>query len=157
MAKNVTKSCVFEHSHGPYGENLYGSSGSNPTATVDDFADEAKNYRDENLIWDGNSPGTKDGSVIGHHTQVAWKGTVKVACATSDQRCNFKIGPMFVACEYWPRGNTIMSGENLYEKSVGCPEQPFKGPKDMGVDIPPYKSNDIQLPESLANDLFWRE
>ncbi|CAZ80648.1 unnamed protein product [Tuber melanosporum] len=105
MAKNVTKSCIFEHSHGPYGENLYGSGGGYPTAAVDGFADEVKNYRDDNLIWDGNSPRTKDGSVIGHYTQVAWKDTVKVAFATSDQKCNFEIGAMwFIVCEYGREG-----------------------------------------------------
>ncbi|PWW77326.1 PR-1-like protein, partial [Tuber magnatum] len=119
MAKNVTESCIFEHSGGPYGENLYGSSGGNAKSAVDAFADEVKNYRNENLIWNGNSPKTKDGTVIGHYTQVAWKDTVKVACATSDQRCNFPGGAMwFVVCEYWPPGNVISSNENLYQKNV---------------------------------------
>lgn len=95
MAKSVTKTCVFKHSGGGYGENLYGSSGGNAKAGVDAFADEVKNYRDDNLIWDGNSPKTKDGTVIGHYTQVAWKDTIKVGCATSDQRCNFPGGPMW--------------------------------------------------------------
>jgi len=47
-----------------------------------------------------------------------------------------------------------MSSENLYEKNVGRPGQPFKGPTDINVDVPPYKSNDVQLPESLANGHF---
>lgn len=95
MAKSVTKTCVFKHSGGGYGENLYASSAGNPKAGVDAFADEVKSYRDDNLIWDGNFPKTKDGKQIGHYTQVAWRDTIKVGCATSDQRCNFPGGPMW--------------------------------------------------------------
>ncbi|CUS13263.1 unnamed protein product [Tuber aestivum] len=143
MAKSVTKTCVFQHSGGPYGENLYGSSGGDPKSAVDAFADEVKNYRDDNLIWNGNSPSTKDGTAIGHYTQVAWKDTVKVACATSDQRL----------CEYWPPGNFGSPNENLYQKNVGRPGEPFKAPSaDANPVVPSYKGNDIQLPESLAND-----
>ena len=95
MAKSVTKTCVFKHSGGGYGENLYASSAGNPKAGVDAFADEVKSYRDDNLIWEGNFPKTKDGKQIGHYTQVAWRDTIKVGCATSDQRCNFPGGPMW--------------------------------------------------------------
>ncbi|PWW77327.1 PR-1-like protein [Tuber magnatum] len=154
MAKSVTRTCVFEHSGGPYGENLYGSSGGNAKSAVDAFADEVKNYRDDNLIWNENWPTTKDGTMIGHYTQVAWKDTIKVACATSDQRCNFSGGAMwFVVCEYWPPGNVISASENLYQKNVGRPGEPFKEPAmDINGNVPPYKGGDIQLPESLAND-----
>jgi len=60
--------------------------------------------------------------------------------------------PRFLVCEYWPPGNIVSKQENLYIKNVGRPGQPFKAPKDLNVKVPPYKGNDIQLPEPLAND-----
>ena len=59
----------------------------------------------------------------------------------------------FVVCEYWPPGNVVSRQENLYLKNVGRPGQPFKEPsKDANTKVPPYKGNDIKLPDSLAND-----
>lgn len=86
--------CNFEHSHGPYGENL-AIGYPTPQAAVDAWYDEFKDY---NYAQGDFSEAT------GHFTQLVWKGSQQVGCAQKD--CGPSRGS-YVVCEYYPRGNII--------------------------------------------------
>ena len=98
--------CRFQHSHGPYGENL--------AMGYDTFHSVAKAWYDENAKYNYAKPGFS--FATGHFTQMVWKSTRKVGCAYAD--CNGKhgtIGKMWV-CEYSPAGNIINPG--FFAKNV---------------------------------------
>lgn len=86
--------CLFQHSGGPYGENL-ALGCSNASSCVDLWGDERKEY-------DFSDPQfTED---TGHFTQLVWKDTTAVGCGA--RYCN-NSGGWYLVCEYWPRGNVI--------------------------------------------------
>ncbi|OAA78748.1 Allergen V5/Tpx-1-related protein [Akanthomyces lecanii RCEF 1005] len=84
--------CKFEHSGGPYGENI-AIGYANATAAMEAWGDERKEYS-------FGKPGFDHGT--GHFTQLVWKDTTTVGCERV--LCEGVKG-WFVACEYWPRGN----------------------------------------------------
>ncbi|TQV91944.1 SCP-like extracellular protein [Cordyceps javanica] len=84
--------CAFEHSGGPYGENIAIGYG-NATAAVEAWGDERR-------VYDFADPGFDHAT--GHFTQLVWKATTTVGCERV--LCAGDRG-WFVACEYWPRGN----------------------------------------------------
>lgn len=85
--------CVFEHSGGPYGENL-AIGYPNATASIEAWGDE----RDE---YDFKHPDFTHET--GHFTQLVWKDTTDVGC---DRKLCGHSG-WYLVCEYWPRGNVI--------------------------------------------------
>jgi hypothetical protein len=84
--------CQFQHSGGPYGENIALGCG-DVQGCVDLWGDEYEKY-------DWNQP--KFDESTGHFTQLVWKNTTQVGCGSKlcDQG-------WFLVCEYWPRGNVI--------------------------------------------------
>ncbi|KAK5630426.1 hypothetical protein RRF57_006141 [Xylaria bambusicola] len=86
-------SCKFEHSGGPFGENL-ALGYSNATASVEAWGDEREKYN-------YGRPGFSEET--GHFTQLVWKDTRSVGC---ERRLCGKKG-WYLACEYWPPGNVI--------------------------------------------------
>jgi hypothetical protein len=85
--------CEFEHSGGPYGENI-AIGYANASAAVEAWGDEREEYDfDEGEF-------SKE---TGHFTQMVWKNTSAVGCG---RRLCGERG-WFLACEYWPRGNVI--------------------------------------------------
>jgi uncharacterized protein YkwD len=99
------KHCAFEHSNGPYGENLAaGTIGAlDPSSSVDYWYSEVKAYKFPN---GGFSMKT------GHFTQLVWKSTTQVGCGHA--QCN---GLDVWVCEYDPAGN--VDGE--YRENVLAP------------------------------------
>jgi uncharacterized protein YkwD len=85
--------CEFEHSGGPYGENLAMGYG-NATASVEAWGNE----RDEYDFDDGEFS-----TETGHFTQLVWKNTTDVGCGR--RLCG--TSGWFLVCEYWPPGNVI--------------------------------------------------
>jgi len=93
--------CIFSHrQQSQYGENLYASTAEpTPTEVVDSWDSEKQFYT---YATDACS------SVCGHYTQVVWRTSVKIGCASA--RCTqgspFGSGPWYlVACNYSPPGN----------------------------------------------------
>lgn len=99
------KGCAFDHSHGPYGENLAaGSEGVlDPAGTVDYWYSEIKQYRFPDGGFSMNT---------GHFTQLVWRGTKSVGCGHAT--CN---GLDVWVCEYDPPGNW----EGEYRTNVLAP------------------------------------
>ncbi|KAK9441163.1 SCP-like extracellular protein [Metarhizium brunneum] len=85
--------CRFEHSGGPYGENL-AEGYPNATASVEAWGDERDRF-------DFGDPGFAHET--GHFTQLVWKSTTAVGCGR--RLCGEK--GWYLVCEYWPRGNVI--------------------------------------------------
>lgn len=85
--------CRFEHSGGPYGENL-AEGYPNATASVEAWGDERDRF-------DFGDP--RFAHETGHFTQLVWKSTTAVGCG---RRLCGEAG-WYLVCEYWPRGNVI--------------------------------------------------
>ncbi|KAI8666463.1 SCP domain-containing protein [Fusarium keratoplasticum] len=85
--------CKFEHSNGPYGENL-AIGYSNVTASVEAWGDERDDYD-----FDKGEFSKK----TGHFTQLVWRDTTGVGCGR--KLCGER--GWYLVCEYWPRGNVI--------------------------------------------------
>lgn len=106
VAQSWAQGCVFQHSDGPYGENLYAGTG---TPTVLDAIDA---WADEAAVYDYDTNGCA--AVCGHYTQIVWRDTARVGCGFAD--CDPLQGAGFAGrywvCNYDPPGNFV--GEKPY-------------------------------------------
>ncbi|KAG9049614.1 hypothetical protein FS837_009704 [Tulasnella sp. UAMH 9824] len=99
-AKSLADTCVFEHSGGPYGENIAAGTGSayDVPAAMKGWTDEIEDYSASN-------------PVPSHYTQIVWKSTKLVGCALAPSCTGIfdaDYGPAkFFVCEYFPAGNVI--------------------------------------------------
>ncbi|KAL3496486.1 CAP domain-containing protein [Aspergillus germanicus] len=124
-AKQWAKGCIWEHSHGPYGENLAYGYG-NATTAVQVWGDERDMYD-----FDKPTGFTKE---TGHFTQLVWKGTTEVGCAAVD--CGLsdpdddeengvqRAQGWYLVCEYAPAGNVVGGrgdGKEYYRLNVLAP------------------------------------
>lgn len=83
----------LQHSHGPYGENL--AVGYDDEGTIGAWYDEIKKYNYQDPVFSEST---------GHFTQMVWKSSTKVGCAS--KQCGGSVGE-YVVCEYNPAGNFI--------------------------------------------------
>ena len=92
--------CNFVHTHGPYGENL---AAGYPTAEAALTA-----WYSEQRYYSYNNP--QFSTTTGHFTQLVWKSTQKVGCASVS--CNGLHGTPghYLVCEYSPPGNRVSPG-----------------------------------------------
>jgi pathogenesis-related protein 1 len=115
VARAWANECKFEHNpnRGNYGENLAAAAppdSKTNQGTVMDWASEAANYS-----YSGNT--CAPGKVCGHYTQVVWRNTTQVGCATVICTKNSPFGAQFPkwqlwVCDYAPPGNYV--GEKPY-------------------------------------------
>ncbi|KAI9271652.1 CAP domain-containing protein [Phascolomyces articulosus] len=98
-AKDWSDRCVFEHSSGPYGENL--------AMGYNDWKSAITAWYDEVSDYDFSNPGFGQGT--GHFTQMVWVDTTQLGCGVAD--CS--NGPMYT-CSYFKPGN-IVSGNEFKE------------------------------------------
>lgn len=114
-AQNYSEQCIWEHSHGPYGENL-ARGYPNVTMAVEAWGDERDMYD-----FDPNNP-TGFTEPTGHFTQLVWKGTQSTGCGWTNCEGRNGLDGVYLVCEYWPPGNII--GENdLFFKQNISPER----------------------------------
>lgn len=101
--------CEFKHNTaitGTYGENIFAMYGSRPTPTqvVEDWASEAPRYDYANNRCSGGE--------CGHYTQLVWRASTGVGCASKLCTENSPFGAgntpwIFWVCDYAPPGNVI--------------------------------------------------
>jgi uncharacterized protein YkwD len=118
-ADNTARGCVFEHDMnqggGGYGQNLasWGSSGDISSKQIEIGAGGVTNqwYNGEVNAWsfygdDNPAPGS-DLHAWGHFTQVVWKSTTKLGCATVECPAGSVLGlpSWYTVCNYNPPGN----------------------------------------------------
>lgn len=109
-ASALASGCLFKHNS--VGQNLAGSApNANVSGGITDgwYNNEIENY---NPYYGMDSP-TGDLELYGHATQVIWKDSKTVGCATYDCR-GAALGMWFTVCNYYPAGNESPKwGENL--------------------------------------------
>lgn len=115
-AQVETDKCLFEHSAGPYGENI-AAGYPDLESVVKDWVsapDECHSYNPANPIYS-------------HFTQVVWDNTRQIGCAITNcpnlRHTDLRDTP-FSACEYDPPGNYIGEfTENVHAKFNDCRTQ----------------------------------
>ncbi|KAK4546095.1 hypothetical protein LTR36_002232 [Oleoguttula mirabilis] len=114
-AQDYAEKCLWQHSGGPYGENL-AEGYSSPALGIDAWANEEKKY---------NYAKPKFSESTGHYTQLVWKNTTTVGCGavqcTND--ASNGVNGWYLVCEYTPRGNV----EGEYREEV---KKPGEGSND---------------------------
>jgi len=116
-ADNLLATNTFEHNanRGPYGENIYWESGSDPATSAagafQSWAAEAASY-----TWDTDTCTDQ----CGHYTQIVWAATSSVGCgmATDGSKAIW-------VCDYAPPGN--FTGQRPYEPGVSPAGSPATG------------------------------
>lgn len=105
FAKAGADRCIFSHrQQNQYGENLYaGTNEPTPTEVVDSWDSEKQFYT---YATNGCS------NVCGHYTQVVWRSSVKIGCATTRCTSGSPFGGgagawYLTACNYSPPGNYV--------------------------------------------------
>ncbi|KAK2733550.1 extracellular scp domain protein [Colletotrichum kahawae] len=101
--------CDFEHSGGPYGENL-AMGYANVTRSVEAWGEERDDYDFDDAEFSEET---------GHFTQLVWKDTTDVGCAR--KLCDDDA--WYLVCEYWPRGNVV----GQFEEEVQEEEESLGG------------------------------
>jgi len=102
--------CTWQHSGTPgLGENLYARApwAASQTAAATSWAGEAPYYN-----YATNSCAAPPGQSCGHYTQMVWRNTTQVGCASRDCSSGSPFGSQFpnwtfVVCNYSPPGNYI--------------------------------------------------
>uniref|UniRef100_K3ZXB0 SCP domain-containing protein n=2 Tax=Setaria italica TaxID=4555 RepID=K3ZXB0_SETIT len=96
--------CRLVHSRGSgYGENLFGGSGADWSAS-----DAVGLWVAEKQWYDHGSNSCAAGKVCGHYTQVVWRASTAIGCA----RVVCNNGGIFITCNYSPPGN--YAGQSPY-------------------------------------------
>jgi uncharacterized protein YkwD len=131
-ALKIAKSCNYAHDvstdGGGYGQNIAaGCPADNVTSIITElfYNNEAGNF---NGMYGQSTPSNiQDESAFdgwGHFTQIVWKGTTKVGCATYDcsndgglKGVGGSVAPIFTVCNYKSAGNFL--GE--FDSNVGQP------------------------------------
>jgi len=115
----------FEHSGGPYGENL-AIGYATPRDTVSAWGDERAKYDFKKGEFSG---------ATGHFTQLVWAGTTRVGCNRKFCNGDNGIKGWYVACEYAPRGNIIgQFTQNVKQNGYKPPSKKARSKSGRSVD-----------------------
>jgi len=106
-ANYLAKTGKFDHDPNnlkhKYGENLYAFSKN----ALPDYNDIVQKWYDEGKYYDLNSNHCQAGKLCGHYTQIVWKSTKLLGCASAQyKKGRFKNGYVTV-CKYYPYGNIV--------------------------------------------------
>jgi hypothetical protein len=108
-AAEVAARCEFEHGQGDHGENIAARTSAAPPERV------VASWVQERADWDAGTNRCADGKVCTHYTQVVWRASRELGCAS--RRCE-RGSPFrgaewhFTVCNYSPAGNR--NGERPY-------------------------------------------
>lgn len=114
-AQSYAEECLWQHSHGAYGENL-ARGYANVTAAVEAWGDERSMYNFDDDHLTGFTEET------GHFTQLVWQDTQSTGCGWTDCQGKNGLDGVFLVCEYFPPGN-IVGENNLWFKQNVAPER----------------------------------
>src|SRR6185503_11732139 len=105
-ALDWARQCLWRHSGTRgYGENLFAS-----TATSVAIGEVVASWASESADYSYESNGCAAGKVCGHYTQLVWRSTTSVGCASHvcDTGSPFGSGRWLIwVCEYVPPGNIV--------------------------------------------------
>lgn len=106
-ANELAREGTFKHDpsnlSNKYGENLYRYSGS----TKPDLNLIIQRWYDEKKYYKHNTRECERGQMCGHYTQIVWKDSKLLGCASAQYtRGSFK-GGYVTLCKYYPYGNII--------------------------------------------------
>ncbi|KAJ5717270.1 PR-1-like protein [Penicillium malachiteum] len=109
---------VFQHHTSGWGQNIAGSS---PHATISQHVSELWYNGEEGYYTSSyGQANPPSGPVTGHFTQIVWKGSKTVGCATIDCR-DQPLGMWYTVCNYYPPGNWRgQYAENVF-RPIGNP------------------------------------
>ena len=110
IADEIAHSCVYAHntsaSGGGYGQNI--GAGSMPDEVPALITNLMYNGEIELYPGYGVEPDMSNFEAWGHYSQIVWKGSQQVGCATvqCDELVNVSDGvpPYFTVCNYYPTG-----------------------------------------------------
>nr|WP_228530765.1 MULTISPECIES: CAP domain-containing protein [Myxococcaceae] len=113
VAKSWAENCNYAHNpnRGTRGENIaaFTAAGQTPLIVVNLWAKEKSDY-------DYASNSCASGKQCGHYTQIVWRGTTQVGCASAKCTQNSPFQGFstwyFFVCDYAPPGNYV--GERPY-------------------------------------------
>jgi recyclin-1 len=100
-AQSWASRCQWQHSGGPYGENL--------ASGYPDVTDAVDGWGNERAQYNFQQP-TGFSEATGHFTQLVWKSTTSTGCAAVNCTGKGGMDGFFLVCEYYPPGNVV--GEN---------------------------------------------
>ncbi|KAH9499486.1 hypothetical protein Btru_077980 [Bulinus truncatus] len=104
--------CIWNHSYGKYGENIFSSYDDGDNVLVAKSAVKLWNSEIANVdIPDWNCFKIFGDKTCGHYSQVVWRDSQRVGCAITHCKSVKKL-KNFVVCSYDPRGN--MKGKKPY-------------------------------------------
>ncbi|KAH9812082.1 secreted protein [Melampsora americana] len=117
-AKSEVSPCVWEHSHGAYGENIAAGQPDIETVVSDWVTGPG-----EKSVYNPSNP------IYSHFTQVVWASTKSISCSKTScitmKGISLPQSPIiFWACEYFPPGN--MMGEFNRNVKAGAGGVPLK-------------------------------
>ncbi|XP_059169407.1 uncharacterized protein LOC131951133 [Physella acuta] len=106
-AKDWTSRCVFKHSYGDYGENLFATGSTTKNATELAYSS-ASAWKSEVAYVDPDWKCVGGKPTCGHYSQMVWRDTTALGCAIT--QCENIANLVF--CTYNPPGN--YKGEKPY-------------------------------------------
>ncbi|KAM3509614.1 hypothetical protein MY10362_000507 [Beauveria mimosiformis] len=115
-ALELAQTCVFAHNTSMggddfrFGQNLAMAASSGDLGTMDSAVGKASKDWYAEVADFGNSYGQENpatSAMVGHFTQLVWKNTQKVGCATfkCPPGANFNMPSLYTVCNYSPPGN----------------------------------------------------